>query len=72
MDIDKKIQKLITEDKLVQDFLRSHKVPGEKLYQCSKLSVFNTEYKVGQFIILPGSKNISPKFGEIKKLPIDN
>ena len=68
LEINMKIQKLVTDDKLVLDFLKDHNVPGAKMYQCSKLSVFSTEYKIDQFIVLPGSKNISPKFGRIKHL----
>ena len=68
MEIQTKTQKPATDNELIQDFLASHKVPGHKLYVCSNLSVFNTEYKVGQFIVLPGSNNISPSFGVIKQL----
>lgn len=38
------------------------------MYECSKLSVFGTEYKRDQYIILPQSTNVSLVFGKIAKL----
>ena len=65
-DIDKKIVKVCS-DKIVLDYQKKFTVPGKKLFLCSKLSVFSTDYAVGQYIVLP-STNAAPKFGKILKL----
>ena len=44
--------KKIAKEKLVQDFLKSNKVSGKVLYECSKLSVYGTEYKRNTYIVL--------------------
>ena len=41
------------------------------LYECSKLAVYGTDYKVNQFVLLPQSTNRFPLFGRIKKLLCD-
>ena len=64
--IEKNITKLCT-DKFVTKYAKKIKIQ-EIFYECSKLSVFGTEYKHGQYIILPDSTNASPLFGKIYKL----
>ena len=66
--VSKKISQVCNDDEVVSDYLKTKEVPGGVLFQCSHLSLYSTSYKVGQFIILPGSTNISPLFGRIKKL----
>ena len=64
--LEKNISKRCT-DELVKDFVKT--LPSPKiLHECSKLSVHNTEYKNGQFVILPESSNTLPVFGKILKL----
>ena len=63
----KKILKKCVDDN-VQEYRENNRNDGGFLYECASLSFYNTEYKPGQFVILPNSSNISPKFGEIKKL----
>ena len=55
-------------DDIVQDYLKKETVQGDTLYECKNVSVFNTEYRVGQYILLPNSSHHSPVFGKIKKL----
>ena len=68
--IDKTIVKVCT-DAVVKNYLKSCHVHGGVLYTCKKLSIFNTEYKINQFILLPESTNSSPSFGKIKSLLCD-
>ena len=65
--VEKTILKVCS-DKVVLDYQKMFKVPGNKLHLCSKLSVFSTDYYVGQYIVLPSSTNAAPKFGKIQKL----
>ena len=39
-------------------------------FECSKLSVYNTQYRKGQYVLLPSSTNEKPDFGKIEKLLI--
>ena len=55
-------------DDIVKNYLKKETVQGGTLYECKKLSVFNTEYIVGQYILLPKSSHNSPVFGKIVKL----
>ena len=64
--IKKTIQKICS-DQVVLKYLKSSNVPGGILYECSKIEVFGTEYKKGQYIILPKSTNASLFFGKIEK-----
>ena len=54
-------------DKIVKDFVEKLLSP-RVIYECSKLSVHGTEYKRGQYVILPESSNTLPVFGKIFKL----
>ena len=38
------------------------------MYECSKIAVFGTNYKKGQYVILPGSRNAILLLGKIEKL----
>ena len=54
-------------DNIVKDFVK--KLPSTRvIYECSKLSIHGTEYKPGQFVVLPESSNSLPIFGKIYKL----
>ena len=64
--VEKTIKDICT-DKIALDFLKTQK-DIKALYECSKLSVFHTEYKQGQYVLLPGSTNTRPLFGKIVKL----
>ena len=55
-------------DDIVKNYLKKATVQGDTLYECKNLSVFNTEYKIGQYILLPKSSHNSPVFGKIVKL----
>ena len=63
------LQNVITKkcnDDIIKDFVKTSS--SRHLYECSKLIVFGTEYKPGQYVILPESSNASPSFGKIKTL----
>ena len=55
-------------DDIVKNYLKKATVQGDTLYECKNISVFNTEYRVGQYILLPKSSHYSPVFGKIMKL----
>lgn len=65
-EIETKI-KDVCNDKIATDYLKRHK-NIKAFYECSKLSIFNTEYKQGQYVLLPESTNEKPLFGKIFKL----
>ena len=54
-------------DKLSSDYIKKNEVQGGKLYECTKMSVYNTAYRVDQFVILPGSKNTNILLAKIHK-----
>jgi hypothetical protein len=58
----------VCDDELVENYVKNSNNVENVLYLCSNLTIFGTEYKVGEFVILPNSTNISPSFGKIKKL----
>ena len=58
----------ICSDQIVLNYLKKFKVPGDSLYHCSKLIIYGTEYKKGNYIVLPNSTNTQPYFGKISKL----
>ena len=60
----------VSTDIVVEDYLESEKIAGP-LLECSKLSIFGTEYRVGHYIILPSSTNECFVFGRIVKLLCD-
>ena len=60
--------KAICQDEIAKNYLRNSSVPENVLYECSKISVYNTEYRKGQFIVLPSSTNEHLVFGKIRKL----
>ena len=67
MAIQKKIKK-VSRDNLVQTYLQSFKVPGGIMYQCSKMTIYGTTYKSGEYLILPESTNSSLVIGKICSL----
>ena len=64
--VEKTIKDLCT-DKIALDYLKTQK-DIKALYECSKMSVFQTEYKRDQYVVLPNSTNSKPLFGKIFKL----
>ena len=58
----------VCDDELVQNYVKNSNTVEDVLFLCSNLTIFGTEYKVDEFVILPNSTNISPSFGKIKKL----
>ena len=69
-EIDKNIQKICTQD-IATSYVKTHKVYGGALHECSSLSVFGTAYKKGQYLVLPYSTNDYPRFGKIVQLLCD-
>ena len=57
----------VSEDNRVQKYMKNNKIVGGAIYECSKMSIFGTVYKAGQFVILP-STNDCLAFGKIIKL----
>ena len=60
--------KKVCNDKIVQEFVNANRISGNVLYLCSKISVYGTEYRKNNYIVLPGSKNSAMKFGKIVSL----
>lgn len=54
-------------DEVVKNYVKTLKLP-KVLYECSKLSIYGTDYRPDQFILLPESTNVKPVFGRISKL----
>ena len=65
--LDRSIEK-ISNNETVVEFLKRNKVDGGYIYSCNRLEVFGTEYKVGNYIVLPESKNSNVQFGQIIEL----
>ena len=66
-EIDKSISKECTDD-LTMKYLQDFKVAGNMLYECRTLSVWGTEYRVGQYVLIQGSTIDVPVFCIISKL----
>ena len=66
-DIEKNIKKECN-NKIVIDFLKTSEISNARVYECTKLILHGTQYHKGQIILLPGSTNESPCFGQIVKL----
>ena len=58
----------ICNDEVTLEYLTKFSVPGGLLYECSSIAVYGTDYKKGQYIILPQSTNSNLIFGKIAKL----
>ena len=60
----------VCSDRAVKDYLKTLKTPKcpKILYECSKLRIHGTEYKQGQYLILPESSNAVPVFSKVHKL----
>ena len=58
----------ISKSPIVADYIGKHNVSGGIIYTCSKISVFGTNYREGQVVILPNSDNKLMEFGEIVEL----
>ena len=65
-EIDKTIRK-IADDDITKEFVERNKISGN-LFECSKLSVWGTQYKIGQYVLLRNSTMEDPIFGKIVKL----
>ena len=65
-EIDKTIRK-IADDDITKEFMKRNKTAGN-LFECSRLSVWGTQYKIGQYVLLRNSKMEEPIFGKIVKL----
>ena len=65
-EIDKKIRKIADGD-VTKEFVNRNKVAGN-LYECSRLSIWGTQYKIGQYVLLRNSTMEDPIFGKIIKL----
>ena len=63
--------KNVFSDVAVEQYERTAKVFGGKMYECSKLVIHGTEYFKDQFILLPDSTNSHPNFGRLVKLLCD-
>ena len=66
-DIEKFVTKICRDEKVLS-FIDSSMAEGEILYECSRLSMFGTAYKLNQYVILPQSKNEILLLGKITKL----
>lgn len=64
-DVEKTIIKVFS-DYVVEEYVKELDIPIV-MYECSKLSVHGTQYKQGQFVLLPESSNKKPVFGKIWK-----
>lgn len=64
--IEKSIKDNFT-DKIAMDFIERQN-SLRAFYECSTLSVYSTEYKRGQYVLLPYSTNTNPLFGKVVKL----
>ena len=58
-------------DEIAVDYARKLATTNE-LFECSKLSVYNTNYRKGQYVLLPSSTNDKPEFGKIQKLLVSD
>ena len=67
MKIEKNIKKVCS-DEVVLDFLKTSRVYGDVLFECTKLLIFGTQYHRGQYVLLPETTNTYPSFGKIMKL----
>ena len=66
-----KIEKTIVKeccDEIVLNYLKTNKVPGNTIYECSKLVSFGTEYQKNTYVILPSSTNKNILLGKIEKI----
>ena len=66
-DIEKTIVKECC-DEIVLNYLKTYKVPGNTIYECSKLVSFGTEYQKDTYVILPSSTNKNILLGKIEKI----
>ena len=60
--------KKVCKEKTVKRFLEKARASCDEVYECSKLLVYGTQYHNGQMVLLPGSTNANPVFGQIVKL----
>ena len=64
--IEKTIKKVCS-NLIVKQYAKDLNIQQE-IYECSRLSFHGTDYKCGQFILLPDSTNSSPSFAKICNL----
>ena len=57
----------VSNDRIVKEYAKKNKVAGD-VFRCSRLTVFGTDYKSGEYVLLPDSTNNSPVFGKIANL----
>ena len=64
--VQKNIKKVFT-NKVVEDYVKTLK-SKIVLYECRNCSVYGTEYKRGNYVLLPQSSNEQPVFAKITKV----
>ena len=65
--VEKKIRKPCLSP-VAKEYMKQSKIHGSTLYECSFLKVYGTQYQKNQFVILNGSTNKLPSFGQIQTL----